>query len=1060
MELRLLGPMEVQAGGRVLDSGRPQQQVVLAALAVDAGRLVSADALLDRISGQAPQKRASQLLYTHITRIRRMLEQATEVGGDAVRLGRRSGGYLLELAPDRVDLHRFHHLVRRAAGGDRPARDRVGLLREALDLWRGEPLAGLSGPWVETTRQVWRQQRLAAVLTWAHSALEAGEPEAVVGPVMQEVVEHPLVEPLVVVLMRALAATGRRAEALECYAVVQRRLAEELGTDPGPELRALHRAILRGEDALPDSAATSPAPAVPSPLAAVPRTVVPAQLPADVPAFTGRDRELAQLHSWFAGADAPGGAAPPASGEGGAPRAQPGRVAIGLVTGTAGVGKTALAIHWAHRAADRFPDGQLYVNLRGFDPAQPMTADAALARFLTALGVPEPEIPPELDERAARYRSELAGRRVLVVLDNAASSEQVRPLLPGTGTCAALVTSRDSLAALVAVHGARRLELDLLPAGDALRLLHHLIGPRARVDPAATATLVRRCVRLPLALRVAAELVASRPTHSLTELVDELADQQQRLNLLDAGGDPRAAVTAVFSWSVQHLPPDAARVFRLLGGHPCDDIDGYGVAALGNLDLASARRILDQLARAHLVHPSTADRYSLHDLLRAYAMRLSQEADRDHERRAAMQRLFAYYLATAATAMDRLYPAEAQHRPRPPVTVTPVPHLADAGASRRWLDRERSCLVAIARYTAAHGWPAYTTLLSATLRRYLEGGHLADALAVHSYALEAAQFAGDQAGQANARCGLGATHMWLSRLGPAAEHHQQALIRYRQIGDRLGEVQALNGLGLVQERLGHYRAAVGNHRRAVAISRRERYPLGEARSLNNLALAERRLGRYGPAAHHHEQAMAAAQRAGDWVGEAVALDNRGNVEQQLGRYATAIEYHQRALTLTQTFGHRTGEAHVLKNLGTGHLHVGDWAAANDYLERALAIFQEIGDPSGQAIALNGLGEAALAAGRCTDSLAHYTAALAIATEVGVADLQARAHAGLGHVHRALAAPETARHHYEQALTRYVDLGVPEADEVRGYLAPSIAASPEAGRRDRVGLAPGPVDPAV
>src|SRR5215472_6158356 len=327
--------------------------------------------------------------------------------------------------------------------------------------------------------------------------------------------------------------------------------------------------------------------------------LVPRQLPADVGAFTGRTVELAEL-DWLL----PDAAAGPVTDA-------VGPVVISAVSGTAGVGKTALAVRWAHRAAAHFPDGQLYVNLRGYDPDQPVSAGEALAGFLRALGVAGQDIPPGEAERAARYRSLVAGRRLLVVLDNAATVEQVRPLLPGSPSAMVVVTSRDSLAGLVARDGARRLDLGLLPAADAVALLRVLIGQRAEADPAAARMLADRCARLPLALRVAAELAVARPDTPLAELAAELADEGERLALLDAGGDPRGAVASVFSWSYRHLDPGAARMFRLLGLHPGPDWDRYAAAALGGTGVAEAGRLLNALARAHLIAPAGPGRYGL-----------------------------------------------------------------------------------------------------------------------------------------------------------------------------------------------------------------------------------------------------------------------------------------------------------------------------------------------------------------------------------------------------------------------------------------------------------------
>ncbi|HEX8758499.1 MAG TPA: NB-ARC domain-containing protein, partial [Pseudonocardiaceae bacterium] len=379
--------------------------------------------------------------------------------------------------------------------------------------------------------------------------------------------------------------------------------------------------------------------------------VVPAQLPADVEVFTGRSQELAELDRLLARTAETTASARVTSGDSTA-------VVISAVSGTAGVGKTALALRWAHRVRGQFPDGQLYVNLHGFDPEQPLSAADALAGFLRALGLAGQHIPVEVEERAATYRSLLDGRRILIVLDNASSVEQVRPLLPGAPSCVVVVTSRDSLAGLVARHSARRLDLDLLPLEDAVALLAALIGGRVHAEPDAAATLARLCARLPLALRVAAELAAARPTISLAQLVDELADEQQRLELLDAGGDARTAVRGVFSWSYQHLPATVARAFRLIGLHPGPYFDPYAVAALANTSLDQAQQMADLLARAHLIQAPHPGHYGIHDLLRAYATWLADVEDSTAEQRAGLTRLFDHYLATAAAAMDMLIPAE------------------------------------------------------------------------------------------------------------------------------------------------------------------------------------------------------------------------------------------------------------------------------------------------------------------------------------------------------------------------------------------------------------------
>ena len=622
MEFRLLGPVEVTVGGASLEVGTPQQRVVLAALAVDAGRPVTLATLADRVWDASPPVGARPSLYAHVARIRGLLAQSGERGGPPAALVRRAGGYLLDIDPDRVDLRRFRRLAVAARDRALPDAERADLLRSALELWRGTALADLPGGWAARVRVGVHKQHLDAVVQWAHTELRLGRPEEVIDALRELAAEHPRAEPLAGALMLAYAAAGQDAEALDCYATTRERLVLEFGTEPGPSLRALHGAVLRGECGRngefggPDFGEYAAEDGV-SPRGSGagvagrlgegggPRPA-PAQLPADVPAFTGRVEELAGLNRLL---PAPGG--------------------VVVLSGTAGVGKTALAIRWAHGVSERFPGGQLFVDLRGFDPGEPIEAADALAGFLTALGVPFAEIPAGLDDRAARFRTETARRRLLLVLDNAASVDQVRPLLPGARTCSVIVTSRNSLPGLVARYGAIRLHLDLLPLPDATALLETLIGARAAADPVASAALAAQCARLPLALRVAAEYAAVRPTVALADIVAELADDSRRLDLLAAGGDRYADVRAVFSWSYRDLPATAATAFRLLAAHPTPDLDPHAAAALIHTSVDRAQHLLDVLTRANLIqhtrhHPADAGHYNMHPLLRAYATQLPE----------------------------------------------------------------------------------------------------------------------------------------------------------------------------------------------------------------------------------------------------------------------------------------------------------------------------------------------------------------------------------------------------------------------------------------------------
>ncbi len=637
--------------------------------------------------------------------------------------------------------------------------------------------------------------------------------------------------------------------------------------------------------------------------------VVPRQLPGPVRHFIGRDSELAALTGLLDQAGS-----------------TPATVLISAIEGTAGVGKTTLAIRWAHQVAERFPDGQLYADLRGYDPDEPLPASDALAGFLRDLGVPGPDIPAKASERATRFRSLLAGRRMLVLLDNAGQVEQVRPLLPGSPGCVTLVTSRDALPGLVARDGAVRLDLDLLPLTEAVGLLRALIGARVDADPYAANALAARCARLPLALRVAAELAASRPAASLAELTEELADQQQRLDRLDAGGDPRTGVRAVFSWSYQHLDAEAARLFRLVGLHPGRDLDIHAAAALTAATAGSARRGLDALARGHLVRTTAPGRYALHDLLRAYARDLAGMHDDEGEQRAALTRLFDYYLQASAAAMDTLLPAEAGRRPSIPTPADcALPRLENRAAARAWLDTERANLVAVAMYSPAHGWPDHATRLAATLFRYLDaGGHFAEAVIIHGHARSAAA----------------------------------------QISDRNAEADALTSLGLVDLHQGRYLQATAHLRGALALSRETGDRNRQARALQDLGLGDFQQGRWPEAARRLEQAMDLFRQTGERIGQARALGNLGIIEFQQGRPDQAADHLQQALAVYRETSHPAGEAYILANLGGGELTQGRYHQAAGHLQQALALFHETGNRTGEAHVLANLGIIDLRQGRC------------------------------------------------------------------------------------------------
>jgi DNA-binding SARP family transcriptional activator len=560
----LLGPQAVRRGGVKIPVPPGKQRVVLAALLLNANRPVPLDELAEALWGTSPPVSARATMQNYVMRLRKAL------GGN--RITTQPGGYQISVDPGELDLSRFETLLAtaRAAARDGSWDASAREAEAALALWRSEPLAGVESEYL-AVRELPRlaELRLQALETRIDAELHLGRQSEVVSDLQQLASVHPLREHLHALLMLALYRDGRQGEALAAFQRARQVLVDELGTEPGSELRELHQRILAADPTL-----DVPAPGRPT--AGAPAPALPRELPAGIRHFTGRGGELKELTGLL---DQTTEQSP--------------TVVISAIGGTAGVGKTALAVQWAHQVAGRFPDGQLYVNLRGYDPGQPLTAADALAGFLRALGVAGPDIPAEEDERAARYRSLLAAKRILVVLDNAGSVEQVRPLLPGSPGSVVLVTSRDALSGLVARDGAHRLDLDLLPLPDAVNLLRALIGDRVDDDPQAAAALAEWCARLPLALRVAAELAVTRPQVSLGGLAAELADQQRRLDLLEAGGDPRTAVRAVFSWSYRHLGPEAARAFRLAGLHPGPDFDPAAAAALTSTTVGQARHLIE-----------------------------------------------------------------------------------------------------------------------------------------------------------------------------------------------------------------------------------------------------------------------------------------------------------------------------------------------------------------------------------------------------------------------------------------------------------------------------------
>jgi DNA-binding SARP family transcriptional activator/Tfp pilus assembly protein PilF len=1052
----LLGPLRVmtEPGGSPAGPAQhaampPRLRVLLAALLLGANSPVPVGELAELVWDGSPPAGAPGTLRAYVMRLRRAVGSAL-----AGRIVTRNPGYLIELEDHELDVRAFEELCGRArAAASLCSWPRCSALAsQALALWLGAPLAdipsqALHDSWVPRLEEL----RLQVLGDRIDSDLHLGRYDQLVPELRDLTRQHPFREHLHAQLMSALAHAGRRAEALAAFQQARLVLVDELGVEPGSELQEWHREILSGAPLLSlepagqatdrhrgkpadgdlaadrDEPADRDQPAQPDPAAVhpmLPRRVVPRMLPAAVRQFVGREAEL-QAMSALAGTAWSGTAASGAAGYG------TGFVPVALIAGPPGVGKTALAVRWAHQAAGEFPDGQLYANLRGYAAAAPVRAADALAAFLRALGVPGQEIPADTDERIGRYRSLLAGRRILVVLDNASSAEQARPLLPGTAGAMAIVTSRDTLAGLVARDGAERLDLGLLPLAEAVGLLRVLIGRRPEAELTAAAGLAEQCGRLPLALRVAAELAVARPQAPLAELAAELADQRLRLSLLDAGGDDQTSVRTVFSFSYRRLTAVAARAFRLASLHPGPDFDQYAVAALTGTDAAQAGQALAELARAHLVE-AEGGRYALHDLLRGYAAELAARQDQD--RAAARARLGEFCLQAAAAAMSMLFPAE---RGRLPADLGParvIPLLPDPAAARVWLDAERAALVAVAAASADGDLPGHATRLAGTLFRYLDtGGHFPEAVTVHRHACAAARRLHDPAAEADAMISLGGVDLQQGRYQRAARQFRPALGLARRAGSRGAEIRALGNLGLAEFHQGWYLRAGDYFEQVLAGCRQAGDRAAEAHALGCLGDVELRLGRYRQAADYLERALAGCQQAGDRIGKAHLLTSLGEVDLRQGRVQQAGHYLRQSVAACQRNGDRTGEGYAQVGLGDGELALGRPTAAQRHYDRALALFRETGHQTGQAMVLNSLGTEALAAGRPAEARDLYAAALGLASQTGDQHQQARARDGLGSVHHAIGDTEHAREHWRRALKYYERAGVPEADPLRARL---------------------------
>ena len=998
MELQLLGPVRLIRDGSPVGVGTRQQRFVFAALALHPNQLVTVHRLIDLLWPDEPPATARNIIHRNVSGLRAVLA-AERPSTDGVSLRREGPGYLLACDPMSIDAHRFVDLISQARAEADPLRQ-LGILDRALGLWRGpaladtasEPIRGMLSRHLDEARLTATERRLAALL-------DLDRQDEAIPDLTRLAADHPDRHRVTELLMTALHRTGRTTDALTVYRNTKRRLADGEGLDPPPQLQQLELAILRDQPA--------PAESVERP---VPSHQVPRQLPTPPQSFTGRIIELADLAEVHDAST----------------------VVITAIDGMAGVGKTALAVHAAHLMVERYPDGQLFVDLHGYtEGVAPIAPGEALDRLLRALGVSGERIPADVDERAALYRSRLADQRMLIVLDNAATEAQVTPLLPGARGCLVLITSRRRLAGLDHTH---ILSLNTMPPADAVALLRQTAG-ESRLNgqpPEALAELVELCGRLPLAIRIAAARLRSHTSWDLEHLTRRLRDQQNPLIELAVG---QRSIIAALDLSYHDLSADLQRAYRLLGLHPGQDIDLYAAAALLDAAVPDAGQLLEQLLDAHLLQEAAPGRYLLHDLTRAHAAHTAAVRDEtEHGRRTALDRLLDYYRHTAAAAMDASYPYERERRPTVPAARTPGPTLSDR-AAHDWLDCELPNLLAAASYANEHDRPAHLLHLSVILHRHLRSnGRYHDAITLHQQALTAARVTGNQTAEIETLVGLGYIHRVQGRYERATDHYQQALKLVRTTNHPPGELDALAGLGHIHRMQSRYEQATDHYQQAWQLARTTGDRIGQVQALTGLGYTQRMQGRHEQATNFLERALRLARDSGYRAGEQNALIGLGNIHRLQRRYEQATDHYQQALQLARTASHHPGELDALVGLGNVHRMQGRYEQATEHYQRLLDLAHHSGDRNWQFEARQGLGRLQHATGHPDAAITHHRHALALATALGQPDDEARAHDGLARAHRALHQADQARKHWQHALDILTQLGVDRADDQETTLA--------------------------
>lgn len=981
----VLGPLEVWQGERLLSIGGPQQKALLAILLLNANKVVSTDRLVEYLWGPRPPATARSLLQGCISQLRRSLRPDDAPVAES-SLATRPPGYVLRVEAGQLDLLAFEQLFQ-TAGGVADAERRTQLFTDALGCWRGPVLDGLDLPACREEIAQLEERRVSALEQKIEADLAQGARVDMIGELKAEIRRQPLRERLWGVLVATLYALDRQAEALATYRDLRACLIEQLGIEPSPTLQELHRQVLTGA-ALQDLVipvgnhpAGRPRPGIP--------TAIPAQLPAAPMTFVGRRRDLERLDDFLADSST--------------------TMALAVVSGTAGVGKTAFTLYWAHQIKEQFPGGQLYVDLRGYGLSSRLRPIEAVAGFLIALGVSPERIPVELEHAAALYRSLVAGKRILIVLDNAYDAAQVRPLLPATPGCLVLVSGRGRLDGLVARDGGQLVTLDVLDAAEATALLTRVVGEdRVEAEPEAAAELVRLCARLPLALQITGANLIRRPRRRLADQVRDLRTGE--LDALLIGDEDQSAVRAVFAQSYGALEPEARRMFSLLGLVPGPGFDAAAAAALAGVPFCVAGTSLNRLVGAHLLDEPAPDRFAFHELLRLYA-REQAHLNHDASDRDLARRRYVRWMFEMADAATRLLCPQLL---RIPSDSRPHERHPDPEAALAWLDAERLNLVAIATDSTSSEDQAMAWMIADALIGYFWlRRHSVDWLTVASAGRAAAEAEGDLRAQAAAEFSLGMARLCLNQHTEAMEHQSQALQLCEAAEWEEGCANALGNLGVLHFEIGEIETALDLHEQALVVNRRAGSQRGEAVNRENLAQVHLAAGRLRQAGGHLWRALILHHQTD--YGRGSTLEQLGIIFGRRAEYSHAVNALGRAFEHYRTIGNVNGQAMTLSALAVVRSQSGFAEEGLEEAQRGYELVQETGDRVTEACVLNRLAAVQTGLGRCAEAVENHSEALSLATQTGARMPQTEALLGLSDAHLAAGEPNRSLSYAKQAL---------------------------------------------